>query len=427
MPSVALICIGDELLNGHTHDKNAFWLGKFLPELGLKLSQVLVIPDSVDGIAQTIEKALKQFDVVITSGGIGPTQDDLTRLAFSKAFDASIEKNQRVTQIVKDQYERRGINWDEYKKTLKLKNPYQDYECLPEGFTPLSNDVGLAPPFYKIIKTKFVLGLPGVPREFQSIIEKNLKNLFMQAGHSLDQNQSRIVIRTRETPEEKIFFKIAPKLWDRLSKFGKVASLPHIMGVDIVLSGLQGPTDEVHKRIEDIIHDENLNSIVWQIGEVPLPNFVIAKAKEKNLTLSTAESCTGGLIANLITDVPGASEVYLGTVVSYANEAKMKLLNVSKQNLDQFGAVSTQVAEEMALGASLKLGSNLSVSTTGIAGPAGGSPHKPVGTVAIAGVRNGNVSSSLYHYKGTRDQLKYRFCKKALFTFLDLIQEKPKS
>jgi nicotinamide-nucleotide amidase len=423
MPRICLICIGDELLNGHTLEKNAHWLGSFLISKGLELGQIVVSPDSLEDLSRTLEKSVKNYDVVITSGGIGPTPDDLTRKILSKTFDRELVFDNDARNVALENYQRRGIKWDDHKEKLALNETYQNYEYLPQGFSTVRNPVGMAPGLALVEDKKLLLSLPGVPREFISMITDDLLNLMAKAHLHSSAPHPPFIIRTRETPEEKIFFDLAPGLWDELSQFGKVASLPQIMGVDIVISPEKKINQERSFQIKKLIEKYKLKNIVWNYGEESLEEIIIQEALAKKATIATAESCTGGLLGHKLTNVSGASECFLGSVVAYANSVKMNCLNVKERDLTEYGAVSTQVAESMARGVCEMIKADIGLSTSGIAGPSGGSPEKPVGLVAIGQSSEEGHAASFHQYRGNRDELKERFAKKALFNLLDLLRK----
>ena len=423
MPRICLICIGDELLNGHTLEKNAHWLGSYLIGKGLQLNQIIVSPDDINVLSANLENAVKNFDVVITSGGIGPTPDDLTRLILSKTFDRELVYDEAARSVALENYHRRGINWDDHKEKLQLKETYQNYEYLPQGFMTIRNPVGMAPGMALIEGKSLLLALPGVPREFMSMISDDLLNLMAKAHLHSSAPHPPFIIRTRETPEEKIFFDLAPGLWEDLSQFGKVASLPQIMGVDIVINPEQHIDDDKAYQIKKIIEQHKIHHIVWNYGEKTLEEIIIQEAISKKVTIATAESCTGGLLGHRLTNISGSSAVYLGSVVAYSNSVKMNCLNVNEKELTEYGAVSTQVAESMARGVCNLIKADVGISTSGIAGPTGGTPEKPVGLVAIGQSSSDGHFGNFFQYRGNRDELKIRFAQKALFTLLDTLRK----
>lgn len=422
MPKTCLICIGDELLNGHTLDKNSHWLGSFLTSKGLHLDQVIVAPDDVKSLSKTLEAAVNQFEIVVTSGGIGPTPDDLTRKIISETFKRELIFDENARNVALENYKRRDINWDDHKEKLKISEKYQNYEYLPQGFQTVRNPVGMAPGLALVEDKRLLLSLPGVPREFVTMIEDDLLNLMAKSNLHSDNPHPPFVIRTRETPEEKIFFDLAPGLWKDLSEFGKVASLPQVMGVDIVINPDSKIDQEQEFQIKKLMEKYNLKNIIWNYGKESLEEIIIQEAIAKKATIATAESCTGGLLGHKLTNVSGSSQIYLGSVIAYSNSVKMNLLNVKEREITENGAVSTQVAEQMAKGVCHAIKADIGISTSGVAGPNGGTATKPVGLIAIGRNHEKLNDAQFYQYRGNRDELKMRFAQKALFTLLDTLR-----
>ena len=232
------------------------------------------------------------------------------------------------------------------------------------------------------------------------------------------------MIRTQGVPEEKIFFEMCPTLWKDLEVFGKVSSLPHTIGIDIVIS-YHGNIN-FHKKNQDqikkLILTTPLKDHVWQWGNSSVAELVLTKAKDSKYTFAFAESCTGGLASSKITDLAGASAVYFGSIISYDNSIKENVLKVNPQTLKDFGAVSIETAKEMAMGARLLLKTDYAISITGIAGPDGGYEGKPKGTVAIGYASKERNGAELFLFPGDRIKLKDRFSDKALLTLLELMK-----
>lgn len=413
--NVEMIIIGDEILNGRTQESNGHFLAQFLSQKGLHLFKIQIVADKQEEIAKALDLALERSDIIITSGGLGPTQDDRTKNALAQYFKKDLFPKEEVASLVKEHYARIGKEW-----TPKTNS----YHILPKDFQAAYNPQGLAPGLTYFDKShqKLIMAGPGVPREFSAMLEEAFFPLIKKHFKLSKSQTERFSIRTRGVPEEKIFFELCPNLWEELSQFGKVSSLPQIMGVDIVIAGDDFKNKE--KQIRKIVEKTPLKENIWQYGELSLPEYVLKVAREKKLTLATAESCTGGLCASRLTDMPGCSDVFLGSVVSYANEIKMNVLGVKEETLKKYGAVSTQVAQEMASGLQKVTKASFTVSFTGIAGPSGGTEEKPVGTIAI-GICNpqGETDAKLFHLRGNRQLLKLRFSELGLFQLLEkLIQ-----
>ncbi|MGZ3808343.1 MAG: nicotinamide-nucleotide amidohydrolase family protein [Bacteriovorax sp.] len=419
--NVSMIVIGDEILNGRTTDLNGSFLSKYLFKKGLHFKALRFIHDDADEIHKALSDSLNESDIVITSGGIGPTLDDLTKNILANFFGKKIIERKDVEEIVIKNYERFGRSW-----TPALNH----YHFFPEDFTATNNPKGLAPglAYFDQEGKKLIMAGPGVPREFTEIVDLEflplMKTFF--GNRFLENHQT--VIRSVGVPEEKIFSTLCPTLWSDLETFGKVSSLPQSIGIDIVISynGNELEHEKKQNEIKNLIEKTPLAPHVWHYGNKEIHELVLEKAIEKKLTFAFAESCTGGLVSSKITDIPGSSEVFMGAIVSYSNGAKNEILGVDKNTIEQFGAVSVEVAREMALGALDRFNVDFAVSLTGIAGPGGEDQNNPVGTVVIGFAGNNVLGTKTYHIPGDRIKRKDRFSDMALLLLLDLILEKLK-
>lgn len=406
-----LIIIGNELLKGKIQDINGSFLAKTLNQSHHHLRKIHIISDDEKEMTKALNEAKESSDIIITTGGLGPTKDDITKNVLSNFFNKKLQFSESALKLTQAQYSRGN------------KEYYQDkhhYHFIPEGFEVVNNPHGYAPGLFYQTKDLKIFSCPGVPSEFQSMLEAEILPKIENSQVILKE----VVIRTWKIPEAKIFHHLCPELWDDLSKFGEVSSLPHYFGVDIGVSIQAQSTEEIDKIEKEIIEhtlQTELASYIWSTGTEAIEEVIVKKAIEKKLTIGFSESCTGGLCASRITDVSGSSAVFWGSVVSYANEVKMKSLNVSKEILKNHGAVSSETAFEMAQGAREHLAVDIAVSTTGIAGPGGGSPEKPVGTVGIGISTKDSTSSEIYQFRGNRKVLKRRFSDQALVTLLEAI------
>ncbi len=413
--NVDLIVIGNELLNGKIKDENTHFLAKFLHKQGHNLRAVHIIQDEYIDLEMTLNSIKAETDFIITTGGLGPTEDDNTKNFLAQFFRLSQDFNQEALEIVKAQYLEKGKTYSE---------DDHNYHIIPEGFTVVKNPIGYAPCLYTKINDLQILSAPGVPSEFKGVLQSLANSSFSTGTKKVKHH----IFKTYRLPEAKIFKSMEPKLWEKLSQFGEVSSLPHKLGVDIGIK-LTAETDqeilEKKEALNTIMQDTTLKDFIWHIGSESLEEVIIEKAKEKGLTIGFSESCTGGLLAHRLTNVSGSSSVFWGSIVSYANEVKMGCLQVEKDTLKNHGAVSEQTAFEMAIGARKNLGVDIAISTTGIAGPLGGSPEKPVGTVGIGSSTKEITESEILHFQGDRDQLKYAFSQAALYKLLDIIIKHP--
>lgn len=414
--SVSMIVIGDEILNGRTTDLNGSWLSKYLFKRGLDFKSLRFIRDNVEEINLALTASLNESDIVITSGGIGPTLDDKTKSTMANFFGKKIIEREDVAEIVTENYVRFGRTW---------ARESNFYHFFPEDFIGIKNPKGLAPGigFYTHDK-KLVMAAPGVPREFMAMVDEEFYQLIKKYYADRLEENYQTVIRTQGVPEEKIFFELCPMLWGDLEAFGKVSSLPHTIGIDIVISYKGNATihAEKNKAIKKLISETKLVDNVWQWGNSPVNELVLKKAKDKKVTFGFAESCTGGLTSSKITDLPGSSSVFFGSVISYDNSIKENVLGVKTETLKKFGAVSVETATEMAEGLLKVLKTDYAVSITGVAGPTGGSIEKPIGMVAIGYASKNKSGAHLIQFPGDRIRLKERFSDKALLTLLELME-----
>jgi len=403
---IELINIGNEILSGDTRDTNGPWLSKYLEKLGVQLKQISIIPDKRESILATLSEATQRSNLIIVGGGLGPTDDDITKKTLADFFQKILKINPVASELVKSHYARINRQWTP---------AHNFYHMIPEDFEPLSNAVGLAPGlFYQTAKAAIIVA-PGVPLEFQSIVKEtiNRKNL-IKIHPPLFQLQ----IRTKNITEEMIFNEVSAELLKKIRPFTEICSYPRSYGgVDLVIKSSQN----IEQLKEDFLNSP-LNPYIWQIGNLTLAELIIQMATLKNIKLGLAESCTGGLISSMLTDVSGSSACYMGSIVAYSYEIKMNILKVKKETLDRFGAVSKETAWEMAKGAYEQLGVDIAIGTTGIAGPLGGTPEKPVGTIGVGLFSKNFSKSELFTFRGDRLGLKKRFSQAALHELLEVIK-----
>lgn len=399
-----LLLIGDELLDGKTSDANTKALGSYLSENGHKLKHVLVASDDEQAIAQSLQVLYESLgcQIVITSGGLGPTPDDKTKAALAKFFNQKIIDRADVAQLVTEQYLAFGREWNP-----KLNS----YHLFPADFKALRNPVGLAPGLFYLHHqgARALACAPGVPREFKEMLVQSIIPEITEHFELENIRSQRLCVCTMGVPEEKLFFELAPTIWNDLSLYGEVASYPRPMGVDIVVRQRHDSPSNWYQKSLALIQASPIHEHIWQVGEEELPAFVMKLLAQKNLTIAFAESCTGGLAASLMTDQAGSSQVFKGSYVTYSNDLKIKALNVRAETLQKFGAVSVEVAREMSAGAREQSGADLAVAFTGIAGPGGATPSKPVGTVALSISSKFGTHAEMFHFRGGREMLKLRF------------------
>ncbi len=364
----AIITIGDEILAGKTVDSNSSWLSKQLNGMGIDTAIAFTVPDDVNEIVSIINQALSIAEIVFTTGGLGPTDDDMTRDALSKATNAELVFDAEYFEKIKHIFADRGIKMPE--------NARREAD-VPKGAKVLENDVGVAPGLLIEMNGKYLIALPGVPPEMKDIFENQLLPIFK----SMEKIQTKRleIFYTTGIPESVLFDKLSSALGN-LETAG-IGSYPGNLGVELRYT--IDPDDNRRQSKLEIITD-TLSPWCYSRTEKKLTAVIGEILKEKNLSLATAESCTGGLLSSRIVNIPGSSEWFMGSAVTYSNEAKAAILGVSKMDIEKHGAVSAPVAGQMAGGAVKIFNSDYALSTTGIAGPTGGTPEKPVGTVFYA-------------------------------------------
>jgi nicotinamide-nucleotide amidase len=374
MRTASIISIGNEILIGDTVNTNASWIGRLLTERGFQVSEVITIPDEFETIQTVISTAIDVHDFVAVTGGLGPTHDDVTKKALADLFDSELVLNEEVLAFIKKVFERRGF-------TFSKSNHEQ--AMVPGCCKVLFNKQGTAPGMLFERKGHFLVSMPGVPNEMKYIMENGVLPVLEEHFPGQDLLATRYM-KTAGVPESVLSDDVIGDLNVYLDNGFSVAYLPHPGGVTLRCS-CEGSTKEsaeaelekltsyIYAKVKDYIYGEGRDCSLSEV----LGNLLA----ERNLTIATAESCTGGALANRITDTPGCSRYMNGSVVAYSNELKVKLLDVNKNTLKAHGAVSLEVALEMARGVAEKTGSDIGISTTGIAGPDGGTPDKPVGTV----------------------------------------------
>lgn len=371
-----LISIGNELLIGDTVNTNASWMGQFLNELGIEVSKVITISDDRKVIKETIQESMSESDLVITTGGLGPTHDDITKTCITELFTARLIKDESVEEYIREMFKSRNIPFSE-------SNTWQ--AMVPDNCEVLFNKAGTAPGMWFHEDGCYLAVLPGVPYEMKYLMKRRVASKLRKVSTSIGYIHTeylKIAGIGESTLSDTVLGDISSFLNDHVS----MAFLPSFGQVTLRITGKGETREEAVERSEKLISFIKQKAGLFIYGyskETTLSEAVGVLLKSQNLTIATAESCTGGLIAAQITDIPGSSDYMLGGIVSYANEVKVNQLGVKQEDLDSVGAVSKEVALQMAKGVAEHLGSDVGISTTGIAGPGGGTEEKPVGTVWI--------------------------------------------
>ena len=376
MIKATIITIGDEILIGQIVDTNSASISKHLNAAGITVEEKTSIGDEAEQIEQTLQRVLLSSQIVIITGGLGPTKDDITKHTLARIFHSSMHEDERVCNHVRTLLERRGITFNELN---------QGQAMVPDCCTVLFNAYGTAPGmWFETEQGGVVISLPGVPFEMEHLMEDEVMPR-LKAHFSLHANVHRTMI-TAGLPESMLAERIEE--WENaLPEWMKLAYLPSPNIVRLRLSAYDREDGTLAREAINAEFDKLYNIIPGHIvgfEGATMQSLVHEVMRERGLTLAVAESCTGGTIASLFTAMAGASAYFLGGVVAYANEVKRDVLGVNYDDIMTHGAVSETVARQMAEGVRRTTGADYAIATTGIAGPTGGSEAKPVGTVWMA-------------------------------------------
>lgn len=393
--NASIVTIGDELLIGQTIDTNSAFIAQELNKIGVWVKRRVAIADDRQAILSTLAEEAAQSNIIIVTGGLGPTADDITKPTLCEYFDTKLVVDDGALENVKEIFRKLGRPMIE--RNLKQAE-------VPESCTVLPNLRGTAPGMWFEKEGVFYASLPGVPHEMKGLllhgVLPKIKETFSLPA---------VVHRTLLTAGQGESF-IAERLQDfeaGLSPSIKLAYLPAYGLVRLRLTGRGKDETAVSSDVEESFN--KLKSLVqeWMVADedASLPQAVSRLLKEKSKTVAAAESCTGGYIAHLITSLPGSSAIFNGSVVSYANDAKQDVLGVTEATLKEHGAVSEQTVLQMANGVCRLLKTDYAVATSGIMGPDGGSPEKPVGTVWMAvASKSGNAKAQKAHFRFDRSR-----------------------
>ncbi len=374
--NVQIISIGNELLIGDTVNTNAAWMGQFMTELGFEVHKVLTISDNLDDIKSTISSAMSESDVVLCTGGLGPTHDDMTKKAVADLLGVGMRLDQKVLDYIQALFEKRSLPFS--------KSNYEQAE-VPENCEVLFNKMGTSPGMWFNQSGKFLAVMPGVPYEMQYLMKKQVLPRLQEAFKGVGALYSRY-IKTAGVGESTLSDEVLGDMSAMLMNGVSLAFLPLPGGVTLRLNGHGNSVEDAKESVSnlaDFIYRKAGNYIIGEGKELTLSEVLGNILRQKQLTIATAESCTGGLIADKLTDIPGSSDYMLGGIVSYSNQVKVNQLGVLRSDLERVGAVSKEVALQMAKGVAQNLDADIGISTTGVAGPGGGTKEKPVGTVWI--------------------------------------------
>lgn len=393
--NASIITIGDELLIGQTIDTNSAFISQELNKIGVWVRRRIAIADDKEAILTTLAEEAKTSRLIIITGGLGPTADDITKPALCEYFGAKLTLSEEALKNVTDIFQKLG-------RPMTDRNAAQAE--VPDNCTVLPNLRGTAPGMWFEKEGVIYVSLPGVPHEMKGLMTHSVIPK-VQGGFSLPA----VVHRTLLTAGQGESF-IADRLQQfeaALPPFIKLAYLPAYGMVRLRLTGRHEERNMVEKKVAEAF--EELKNLVneWMVADedISIQEAVIKLLKSQNKTLATAESCTGGYIAHLITSIAGSSAVFNGSVVAYANSVKQNTLQVEGETLQTVGAVSQETVMQMAIGACRQINTDYAIATSGIMGPEGGSAEKPVGTVWIAVANQyGKVKAQKFHFRFDRSR-----------------------
>jgi nicotinamide-nucleotide amidase len=405
---IEIVTVGNEVLSGRTLDTNFAQLARSLEEVSVQVGWHTTVGDTVERITEALRVALSRADGLVMTGGLGPTPDDLTRKAVAGALNRPLVLNEQVLEAIRERARRSG---------RVMPASVEAQALVPTGAQIWENRLGTAPGLLMMHHDKPPILLPGVPQEMEGLMHEFVVPYLRERTGA---RVATFTLRTAGVFESKLHEKIGgmPSRWPGAT----LAYLPSYFGVDLrvtVAGNDAGHVDAVAERAYEELR-KLVASVVYAEGSATMEEIVGQALVERGAMIATAESCTGGLLAKRLTDMPGSSRYFERGFVTYSDRSKVDLLGINEADIAMHGAVSAQVAEQMAAGAAKRAGVAVGVSITGVAGPDGGSPAKPVGTVFI-GVHapEGGVTRK-YQFMGTRATIRERSAQ----TALDLVRRK---
>jgi len=403
MRKASIVSIGNEVLSGQTIDTNAAYLGKKLLSIGIPVVSSYTIGDEIDSILRSLGFASSDAEVIIVTGGLGPTDDDLTRQALARFLGTELQLQDELLQTIQDLFTSR--NWQ-----MSSKNKIQAY--IPAGTKALANNLGTAPGIMAEVEGKMLFALPGVPSEMKRMFDESvLPELQRFASGQV------VVVRKLRcfgTGESNIAELIGP-----LMQRGRNPLINCTASSGVITLTINATAEDKDKARQMVEKDEKslrkkLGELIYGTDEQTLAEVVGKKLAQQKKTIAVAESCTGGLISKLLTDIPGSSRYFMQGWITYSNNAKTSELGVPTRLIEEHGAVSEEVAESMAHGARKRAGTTFAIGVTGIAGPTGVSERKPAGLVYISIDSDNGCETKRFIFLGGRDATRLRAAQTAL-------------
>lgn len=398
-----IICVGTELLLGNIVNTNAAYLGEKCAQLGLSCYYHSAVGDNMERLCEVLEVAYKRSDVIILSGGLGPTEDDLTKEAAAKVMEKQLVMHEESKDFICKYFEKRGV--------VPTENNWKQ-ALIPEGAIVLKNNNGTAPGIIICKDNKHVVLLPGPPGELKPMFEESVAPYLRQLEPEIIYSKTVKLCGVGESRAETMMLDLIDSQTDPT-----IATYAKIGEVHIRVTTKATNEKEAKKKIKPIIQElkNRFGDAVYTTKEeVTLEKAIIDLLIEKELSFSCAESCTGGMLSSCLINVPGVSDVYKAGYITYSNKAKKRILGVKSDTLNTHGAVSKETAEEMAKGACDVSKTDVSLAITGIAGPEGGTPDKPVGLVYISCKIKGKTITKEYGFVGNRESVRMAAVSSAL-------------
>ena len=412
-----IIVIGDELLIGQVTDTNSGMIARLMAPHGWEVEQVMTVADDREAIREAVGRALDSTPVVLTTGGLGPTKDDITKAVLTDIFGGELREDPDVLANVREVVERRG---------LKLNDLTAAQAIVPTSCRVIQNRVGTAPlMWFERTDGHILVAMPGVPFETREMFSSAVMPMLLQRFPSPDHIEHRTLVLA-DISESALATRLAP--WESaLPPYAHLAYLPKPGVVRLRIDGRHTDAGFLKKEIDRLADELALLAAgnLMCRGDITPARCLLDMLVERHLTVGTAESCTGGNIAHTITAEPGSSAAMLGGVVSYSNDVKRRLLEVSEASLEAHGAVSIPVVKEMVSGARKALGCDIALATSGIAGPGGAVPGKPVGTVCIAVATPWGLWADTFHFPGNRERVIDRATTTAIIRAIRELQSHP--
>jgi nicotinamide-nucleotide amidase len=405
---VELITIGDELLLGFTVDTNGAYIARRLAEQGIAVVRRASVGDDIDAIVATLREALDRTGAVITTGGLGPTSDDLTRDAVGRVFGRELRLDDAHLAWMRERWKKR------FGREMPESNRRQ--AMIPDGARKLDNKHGSAPGI--LIEDgdgRFVVSLPGVPRELRGMVEDTLLPLLRDRGCGADECIKSLTLRTTGIAES-LLQDVVSEAKDLRLKQLQLAYLPGVDGVDLRLTiraKSSAVADTELARAASALRGA-VGQWIYGENDDDLARVLLDLCRRKRVSLAVAESCTGGLLGARLTSIPGSSDVFVGGVIAYSNDVKTRELGVPDRDLREHGAVSEPVVRQMAAGVRKRFATDVALSITGVAGPDGGTPEKPVGLVWLCAAIGDRVESRKIQSWGDRQEIRYRAAQAAM-------------